>query len=159
MDFCRLRRHEVLDYVIEKYGSDRVAHIGTFGTLGARSAIRDTARALDIPLEIADAIAKSIPESITDEETGNAVNITIQSSLKESEELKAFYDDKAYKLLFETAIALQGLVRHTSSHAAGIVIAPVPLFGTVPLMRNKKNGDPLPITQVDMDDVEELGLT
>lgn len=156
MDIERLRRQEVLDYVIDKYGADRVAHIGTFGTMGAKTSIRDVCRTLGVPIDESDLISSAIPDAIVDEVTGDSLEISLENSLNDSQELRIF--QQKYPKVFEIALKLEGLPRHTSSHAAGIVIAPVPLFGSVPLMRNKKAGDSLPIAQFDMDDVEERGF-
>lgn len=156
LDICKIKRQELLDYVIEKYGAENVSHIGTFGTLGAKMALKDVARALGIPLQISDAITAAVPEAIVDEETDEAIKITIDTALAESEELRQYA--KQYPKLFSVARKLEGIARHTSSHAAGIVISPVCLDGIMPLMRNKKEGDSLPITQLDMNDVEDLGF-
>lgn len=155
-DFAPDRRRDLFKYIIDKYGIERCAHIATFGTLNPRMLIRDIGRVLDIPLEIVDQIARAVPEAITDDETGDKVHITIDNALEESPELQAWKEK--YPYLFMVAHKLEGLPRHTSVHAAGIIIAPVPLFGNLPLMRNKTEDDPLPISQFDMGDVEEYGF-
>ena len=146
MDFCYERRQEVLDYVTRKYGEDRVAQIITFGTMKARNAVRDVGRALGYPYQMCDEIAKLIPKEL---------NITIQSSLDKSRELKERYqeDDDTRKLI-NTAMALEGMPRHASTHAAGVVITKDPVSTYVPLYRN---GD-LISTQYTMTTLEELGL-
>jgi len=156
MDFCPYRRKELFQYIIDKYGIERCAHIGTFGTLNPRMLIRDIGRALDIPFEIADKIAKSIPEMITDDDSGDRISINIDNSLAESTELAEY--EKEYPYLFEVARKLEGMPRHTSVHAAGIIVSPMPLLEEMPLMRNKAPEDPLPITMLDMGDVEDLGF-
>lgn len=156
LDFPKNRRKEVFQHIIDKYGIDHCAHIVTFSTLKTKMLLRDICRAIDIPLEEADLIAGAVPDTITDESTGDRVDITIEVALEESEDLQAWRDK--YPWLFEVAAKLQGLPRHTSVHAGGIVIAPMPMFGEIPLMRNKNEDDQLPITQLDMDDVEALGF-
>ena len=146
MDFCYERRQEVLDYVTSKYGADRVAQIITFGTMKARNAVRDVGRALGYPYAMCDEIAKMIPREL---------NITIQSSLEKNKELKMRYDaDQDVKKLIDTAMALEGMPRHASTHAAGVVITKDPVSTYVPLYRN---GD-LISTQYTMVTLEELGL-
>lgn len=155
-DFAPARRKELFQYIINKYGIERCAHIATFGTFHPRMLIRDICRTLEIPLDEADAIAKSVPEMITDDDTGDRIQITIDNALEESEELANWA--KKYPYLFTIAKKLEGLPRHTSVHAAGIIIAPIELFGVMPLMRNKAKDDPLPVSMFDMGDVEELGF-
>jgi DNA polymerase-3 subunit alpha len=155
-DFAPDRRKDLFQYIIDKYGIERCAHIATFGTLHPRMLVRDICRALEIPLDEADAIAKSIPEMMTDNDTGDKINITIDNALEESEELAKWAEK--YPYLFTVARKLEGLPRHTSVHAAGIIIAPIKLFGVMPLMRNKAKDDPLPVSMFDMGDVEELGF-
>ncbi|WP_437229988.1 DNA polymerase III subunit alpha [Planctomicrobium sp. SH661] len=146
MDFCRDRREMVLNYVKEKYGHANVAQIGTFGTLKAKAAIRDVARALSIPLKRADEIAKMVPETL---------NIKLKDALKESAELKEQYDsDPQVKELITFAIALEGLAKSAGTHAAGVVIADRPLQEYVPLQRISGKEDVL--TQ--WTEVEKAGL-
>lgn len=146
MDFCYERRQEVLDYVTQKYGENRVAQIITFGTMKARNAVRDVGRALGYPYAMCDEIAKLIPKEL---------NITIESSLEKSKELKMRYDeDDEVRKLIDTAITLEGMPRHASTHAAGVVITKDPVSTYVPLYRN---GD-LISTQYTMVTLEELGL-
>jgi len=146
MDFCYERRQEVLDYVEKKYGFDRVAQIITFGTMKARNAVRDVGRALGYSYAMCDEIAKMIPREL---------NITIESSLEKNKELKQRYDlDQDTKKLIDTAMALEGMPRHASTHAAGVVITKDPVSTYVPLYRN---GD-LISTQYTMTTLEELGL-
>ena len=146
MDFCYERRQEVLDYVTEKYGEDRVAQIITFGTMKARNAVRDVGRALGYPYAMCDEIAKMIPREL---------NITIKSALDKNRELKERYsEDEETRKLINTAIALEGMPRHASTHAAGVVITKDPVSTYVPLYRN---GD-LISTQYTMTTLEELGL-
>lgn len=146
MDFCYERRQEVLDYVTEKYGADRVAQIITFGTMKARNAVRDVGRALGYPYAMCDEIAKMIPREM---------NITIESSLQKNRELRERYEaDEDTRKLINTAMALEGMPRHASTHAAGVVITKDPVSTYVPLYRN---GD-LISTQYTMTTLEELGL-
>lgn len=146
VDFCYERREEVIDYVINKYGSDHVAQIVTFGTLAARAALRDVGRAMGLPYALVDNVAKKIPRSI---------GMTIEKALEESEDLKAAYDsDEQVKALVDTSKSVEGMPRHASTHAAGIVITDKPVSDYVPLARN----DESIVTQFTMTTIEELGL-
>ena len=146
IDFCYERREEVIEYVIEKYGSENVAQIVTFGTMAARGAIRDVGRALDLSYGRVDYIAKQVPTEL---------NMTIKKALDVSEPLKKEYsEDLEVKNLIDTALKVEGLPRHTSTHAAGVVISKDPLTEYVPLTRN---GDII-ATQFNMIELEELGL-
>ncbi len=146
IDFCIERRQEVIDYVVEKYGKANVAQIITFGTMGAKQAVRDCARVLSLPYAEADRIAKLIP---------NELKITIARALEISSELKAIYDNDAQmKEMLDIAMALEGTPRHASTHAAGVVICEKPVTDYVPLSRN---GDVI-TTQFDMDTLQNLGL-
>ena len=146
IDFCIRRRQEVIDYVTRKYGADHVAQIVTFGTLKARAAVRDVARAMSFPYAEADAIAKQVPF---------ALNMTLENALVLSKPLKDMYDgDERVKTLIDTAMALEGMPRNSSTHAAGVVITRKPVFEYVPLATN----DDLPVTQYTMVTLEELGL-
>ncbi len=148
IDFCKERRQEVIDYVIRKYGSDRVAQIAAFGTMAARGAVRDVGRALGIPYSICDTAAKLIPFE------QNAA-VSIEKALKVSKDLKAFYDtDPQIKRLLDTAAALEGTPRHTTTHAAGVVITEKPVSEYVPLAKN----DEAVVTQFTMTTLDELGL-
>ncbi|MDR3091592.1 MAG: DNA polymerase III subunit alpha [Clostridiales bacterium] len=146
IDFCFERRQEVIDYVISKYGQDKVAQIITFGTMAARAAIRDTARALGMPYSFADRAAKLIPHTL---------GITIEGALDASPELFDLYkkEDDARRLI-DMAKRLEGLPRHASTHAAGVVIVPEPIMEYVPLNVN----DGVVTTQFPMGTIEELGL-
>lgn len=147
IDFCFERRQEVIDYVVRKYGSDRVAQIITFGTMAARAAIRDVGRALNMPYGEVDVVAKQIPMEI---------GMTINRALEVNTELKKNYDeDLRVKKLIDTAKALEGLTRHASIHAAGVVITNKPVVYYVPL---QKNEDESITTQFTMGLLEELGL-
>ncbi len=146
IDFCIRRRQEVIDYVTQKYGADHVAQIVTFGTLKARAAVRDVARALSFPYAEADAIAKQVPF---------ALNMTLENALKLSKPLKEQYDsNERVRTLIDTAMALEGMPRNASTHAAGVVITRKPVYEYVPLATN----DDLPVTQYTMVTLEELGL-
>ena len=146
VDFCYERRQEVIDYVIDKYGSDHVAQIITFGTMAARAAIRDVGRAMGMPYATVDNVAKKIPRTL---------GITIEKALLESEELKALYDgDEQIKSLIDTAKSVEGMPRNSSTHAAGIVITDKPVSDYVPLAKN----DESVVTQFTMTTIEELGL-
>ncbi|MBQ4573304.1 MAG: DNA polymerase III subunit alpha [Clostridia bacterium] len=146
VDFCYERRQEVIDYVIDKYGSDHVAQIITFGTMAARAAIRDVGRAMGMPYATVDNVAKKIPRTL---------GITIEKALTESEELKALYEsDEKIKDLINTAKSVEGMPRNSSTHAAGIVITDKPVSDYVPLAKN----DESVVTQFTMTTIEELGL-
>lgn len=146
IDFCYERRQEVIEYVVRKYGSDRVAQIITFGTMAARGAIRDVGRALDISYQEVDTIAKQIPFE---------VHMTINRALEMNHELKRMYDeDERVKELIDTAIALEGLPRHSSTHAAGVVISKDPVTDLVPIQKT----DEAITTQFPMTTLEELGI-
>ncbi len=145
-DFCYERRQEVIDYVVDKYGVDNVSQIITFGTMAARACIRDVGRALDYSYAEVDRIAKMIPQML---------GITIEKALQVNSELKQLYDeDERCQYLIDIAKRLEGLPRHTSTHAAGVVIASEPLVNFVPL---QKNEDSI-VTQFTMGSLEELGL-
>ncbi len=146
IDFCYERRQEVIDYVVRKYGEDRVAQIITFGTMAARAAIRDVGRALDIPYGEVDQVAKMIPFQI---------GMTIDKALEVNPELKVRYeeDERAAELI-DTAKLLEGMPRHASTHAAGVVISKDPITEYVPLQKN----DESITTQFTMGLLEELGL-
>jgi DNA polymerase-3 subunit alpha len=147
VDFCYERRQEVIDYVVEKYGKDQVVQIVTFGTMAARMVIRDVGRVLDIPYAKVDAIAKMIP---------NELNITIEKALKMSQDLKAAYQtDAEVKYLIDMSLKLEGLPRHSSMHAAGVVIGQKALDEYVPLSRASEDAI---TTQFTMTTIEELGL-
>jgi len=147
VDFCFERRGEVIDYVTEKYGKDKVAQIITFGTMAARNVIRDVGRVLDMPYGAVDSIAKMIP---------NELNITIDKALAANNELRRAYDtDTQIRYLIDMARRLEGLPRHTSMHAAGVVICKDPVMDHVPLARGS---DGSVVTQYVMTTLEELGL-
>ena len=146
IDFCVNRRGEVIDYVTEKYGKDHVAQIVTFGTMAARAAIRDVGRALNVSYAETDAVAKQVPA---------ALNMTLDEALRLSKPLKEFYDtDPRLHQLIDTARALEGMPRHASTHAAGVVITERPLYEYVPLAKN----DESVVCQFPMTTLEELGL-
>jgi len=148
IDFCKERRPEVISYVAEKYGKDHVAQIITFGTMAAKAAIRDVGRALDIPYAEVDRIAKLVP---------NTLNISIDEAMKAEPKLKELYDsDERYRELIDIARRLEGLSRHASTHAAGVVISPEPLTQYAPLYKNPT--DETVTTQFDMGAVEKIGL-
>lgn len=146
VDFCTERRQEVIDYVVRKYGDDHVAQIITFGTMAAKGAIRDVARAMAIPYSVADNVAKLVP---------NELHITLKKALEMSGELKTRYDtDYEVHKLIDTAMAIEGTPRHASKHAAGVVITEKPVNEYVPLAKN----DDAVVTQYTMTTLEELGL-
>ncbi len=147
VDFCFERRQEVIDYVVRKYGKDRVVQIVTFGTLAARGVIRDVGRVLDMPYAQVDAIAKMIPQEL---------NITIDKALEMNPELRRAYEEQEdITRLIDTAKRLEGLPRHTSMHAAGVVISQKRVDEYVPLSRAQ---DGSITTQFTMTTLEELGL-
>ena len=146
IDFCIRRRQEVMDYVARKYGADHVAQIVTFGTMAARGAIRDVARALNIPYADADAVAKQVPATL---------HITLKDALRLSKPLRDLYEgEERIKELVDTAMAIEGMPRHASTHAAGVVITRLPVADYVPLAKN----DESVVTQYTMVTLEELGL-
>ncbi len=147
VDFCFERRQEVIDYVVRKYGKDRVVQIVTFGTLAARGVIRDVGRVMDLPYAMVDSIAKMVPQEL---------NITIDKALEVNSEFKKIYDeDEQIHLLIDMSRRLEGLPRHTSMHAAGVVISQKAVDEYVPLSRA---GDGSITTQFTMTTLEELGL-
>lgn len=146
VDFCYERRQEVIDYVNRKYGHDHVAQIVTFGTMAARNAIRDVGRVLGIPYQAVDKVAKLVPMEL---------KMTLTHALEVSSELRKMYDgDPQIKELIDTALKVEGMPRHASTHAAGVVITPEAADEFVPLATN----DGLPVTQFNMVEIEELGL-
>ncbi len=150
IDFCYERRPEVIEYVMDKYGRDHVVQIVTFGTMAARNAIRDVGRVLDLPYNYVDVIAKQIPMP------QQGQKMTIAEALKVNPELKAMYDsDEQAKHLIDMSMRLEGLPRHTSMHAAGVLISPKPVDEYVPL---SKASDGTITTQYTMTTLEELGL-
>ena len=147
VDFCYERRQEVIDYVVQKYGKERVVQIVTFGTLAARNAIRDVGRALDLSYATCDTVAKMIPQEL---------NITIDRALEVNPDLKRAYEsDEQIRFLIDMSRRLEGLPRHTSMHAAGVVISKQDIDEIVPL---SKGSDGAVTTQYNMVQLEELGL-
>ena len=145
-DFCQERRGEVIEYVMQKYGTDHVAQIATFGTMAARGAIRDVGRALNFSYAETDIVAKLVP---------GTPHITLDEALQVSPKLKEMYDgDERVRQLIDTAKSLEGMPRNTSTHAAGVVITAEPVCNYVPLSRN----DDTIVTQYTMTTIEELGL-
>nr|MDA8388473.1 DNA polymerase III subunit alpha [Nitrospiraceae bacterium] len=148
VDFCRDRRQEIINYVSERYGREHVAQIITFGTLGAKAAIRDVGRALDVPYQEVDRIAKLVPEG---------PNISIEYAIEAEPALGGLYNgDPKVRELIDIARRLEGLCRHASTHAAGIVISPDPLTNLVPLYKNPTDGSIT--TQFDMGSIDKMGL-
>ena len=149
MDFGDTRRDEVVDYVRRKYGDDRVAQIVTFGTMAARGAIRDVGRVMNMPYAEVDAVAKQVPSGPQN------LHITLDEALRLSKPLKELYDgDPQVKKLIDTAKSLEGVPRHASTHAAGVVITKNPVVDYVPLATN----DDTVVCQYTMTTLEELGL-
>ena len=153
-DFADDRREEIIRYTVAKYGRDRVAQICTFGTLGAKAALRDSGRALGMDYAAADRVARMVPETL---------NITLEDALSHSRELAAAYEtEAAVRELVDTARKLEGVARHASTHAAGVVISREPLTEVVPLQRaTKKDTDDetgVPTTQYAMAEIEKIGL-
>ena len=147
VDFCYERRPEVIDYVMRKYGKDRVVQIVTFGTLAAKGVIKDVGRVMDIPYSKTDSISKMIP---------NDIGMTIDKALEANNEFKSLYEsDPEVRTLIDTCKRLEGLPRHTSMHAAGVVIGSRPIDEFVPLSRAS---DGTLVTQFTMTTIEELGL-
>ncbi len=147
IDFCMRRRGEVIDYVRQKYGEQNVAQIITFGTMAAKAALKDVGRALDMPYGDVDRLAKLVP---------NQLNIALEDALKDPSPLAVQRDkDERVKELIEVALRLEGLARHASTHAAGVVISPRPLMEIVPLYRSSRDEI---TTQYDMNALERIGL-
>src|SRR5262245_54556102 len=147
IDFCERRRGEVIEYVTRKYGREQVAQIITFGTMKARAVVRDVARVMDIPYADADKVAKAVPP---------ALDMTLEKALAESPALKEMEQkDERVKELLAVARRLEGMTRHASVHAAGVVIAPRPLTEFVPLYKSQKDEI---VTQWAMKEVERVGL-
>jgi DNA polymerase-3 subunit alpha len=147
IDFCMRRRGEVIDYVRQKYGDKSVAQIITFGTMAAKAVLKDAGRALDMPYGEVDRLAKMVPTTL---------NISLEDALKQSPQLDSMREkDERVKELIEVALRLEGLARHASTHAAGVVISPRPLTEIVPLY--KSNKDEIS-TQYDMNALERIGL-
>lgn len=147
VDFCFERRQEVIDYVVRKYGKECVTQIVTFGTLAARGVIRDVGRVMDMPYAFVDSISKNVPTEL---------GITIQKALKMNPDLRKIYEeDESVKKLIDMSMRLEGLPRHTSTHAAGVVISQKPMDEYVPLSRGT---DGMITTQFTMTTLEELGL-
>ena len=148
IDFCIDGREKVIDYIKDKYGHDSVAQIITFGTMKAKSVLRDVGRVLGMSYGEVDRIAKLVP---------NELNITLERALKLNPELRQISSSSpTHKNLIEYSQILEGCHRHASTHAAGVVIAPGPLTDYVPLFQNSSTGDVA--TQVDMNGLEDLGL-
>ena len=146
VDFCYERRQEVIDYVNEKYGRDHVAQIVTFGTMAARAAVRDVGRVMGMSYQDVDRVAKLIPMEL---------KMTLKKALEVSPDLKALYDaDSQVHELIDTSLKVEGMPRHASTHAAGVVITREPATEYVPLSTN----DGLPVTQFNMVEIERLGL-
>lgn len=146
VDFCYERRQEVIDYVNEKYGRDHVAQIVTFGTMAARAAVRDVGRVMGMTYQDVDRVAKLIPMEL---------KMTLKKALEVSPDLKALYDgDNQVHELIDTSLKVEGMPRHASTHAAGVVITCEPATEYVPLSTN----DGLPVTQFNMVEIERLGL-
>ncbi len=145
-DFCYRRRNEVIEYVREKYGNDNVSQITTFGTMAARAVVRDVGRALGMSYSTVDEVAKLIPREL---------DITLNKALERAQELKALYEsDREITKLIDISIALEGMPRHASTHAAGVVITEKPTREYVPVSVN----DDMPLTQFGMETVADLGL-
>ena len=147
IDFCMRRRGEVIEYVTQKYGRENVAQIITFGTMAAKAAIKDVGRAMDIPYGEVDRLAKLVP---------NKLNISLDEALAEAPQLKAAVNgDEKLKDLMSVALRLEGLARHASTHAAGVVISPRPLTDVVPVYKTSRDEI---TTQYDMNALERVGL-
>lgn len=146
IDFCYERRQEVIDYVIKRYGSERVSQIVTFGTMAAKAAVRDVVRVLDMPYSAGDSISKLIPF---------APHITLKGAMEASSELKELYEsDKVTREIIDTAMSIEGMPRNTSTHAAGVVICDAPVSDYVPIVAR----DGVTATQYTMTGLEQVGL-
>ncbi|MBN1866225.1 DNA polymerase III subunit alpha [Candidatus Sumerlaeota bacterium] len=148
IDFCPLRREEVVRYVRDKYGADNVANIITFGTLKAKAAVRDAGRVTNVPLNVVDRVAKMIPDG---------PKVTMRKALEESHDLKELYSsDPQIQALIDRATTIEGAIRQPGMHAAGVVISREPLIETLPLYQQSGKGEIL--TQYNMIEVEQIGL-
>lgn len=146
IDFCYVRRHEVIEYVIRKYGADHVAQIVTFGTMAAKAAIRDVGRVMGIAYAVVDSVAKAVPTDL---------GITLEKAIEQSPQLNQMYAENwQIRELLDMAMKLEGMPRHTSTHAAGVVITKDPVDSYVPLSTN----DDAVVTQYTMTTLDELGL-
>ncbi len=146
IDFCYEKRQKVIDYVVEKYGSERVAQIITFGTMAAKAAVKDVGRVMELPYQLTDTVSKLIPFDI---------HGTLDKALNSSAELKELYmSDKRVHELIDTAKKIEGMPRHASTHAAGVVISDAPVSDYVPVQKN----DESVVTQYPMNILESLGL-
>ncbi|MBO5237642.1 MAG: DNA polymerase III subunit alpha [Lachnospiraceae bacterium] len=147
IDFCYVRRQEVIDYVVEKYGKEKVVQIVTFGTMKARAVLRDVGRVLDLPYALVDSVAKAVPRDL---------NMTLELALQVSPDMRKMYEeDEQIRYLIDMSKKLEGLPRNTSMHAAGVVIGQEPIDEYVPL---SKGGDDAITTQFTMTTIEQLGL-
>lgn len=150
IDFCYVRRQEVIDYVVQKYGKEKVVQIVTFGTMKARAVLRDVGRVLDLPYALVDSVAKAVPRD------SQTLNMTLDLALQVSPDMKKLYEeDEQIHYLIDMARKLEGLPRNTSMHAAGVVIGQEPIEEYVPL---SKGGDDAITTQFTMTTIEQLGL-
>ena len=151
IDFSVAGRESVIRYVTEKYGEDRVAQIGTFGTMAGKAAIRDVGRVLDIPIAEVDPIAKMVP-------VFQGKTVPLEKSMEQVSELRQIYEsDPRYRELIDTAVRLEGITRSVGTHAAGVVIAPEPIVNYVPLQRGTTDKSTT-VTQYEMTAIQELGL-
>src|SRR4029079_17084049 len=148
IDFCERRRGEVIEYVTRKYGRENVAQIITFGTMKAKAVVKDVGRALEMPFADVDKVAKQIPA---------ALDMTLEKALEESEPLRQMeQSDPKVKELLNVARRLEGMTRHASVHAAGVVIAPKPITEYAPLYKSSR--DEITTTQWSMNEIERIGL-
>ncbi len=150
LDFCQERRGKIIDYVVEKYGEENVAHIASFGTLRARAAVKDVARVMGLAFDEADSLSKMVPER---------GDVSLADALQANSELrKRVEENPVYGELFRHAQVLEGIARHPSTHPAGVVIAPMPLQDVVPLFKPERDTGTIATTQYDMKSVEKIGL-
>ena len=152
IDIADNKRNEVIEYISNHFGKDKVAQIGTFGSMMARAAIRDTARALSYSYTIGDRLAKLVPLG------KQGFPVTIDSSLKEIKEFRKAYEEETPKKIIDLAKRIEGNARHLSKHAAGVVISPDKLINRIPLEKDSRSVEEKPITQYDMRAVEDIGL-
>ena len=152
IDIADNKRNEVIEYISNHFGKDKVAQIGTFGSMLARAAIRDTARALGYSYTIGDRLAKLVPMG------KQGFPVTIDSSLRDIKEFRDAYEEDTPKKIIDSAKRIEGNARHLSKHAAGVVISPDELVNHIPLEKDTKSEEDKPITQYDMHAVEDIGL-
>lgn len=159
LDVDASRRQEVLDWMVQRFGHDRVALIAAYASLNPRALVRDVGRSLGYPYLQVDRLSKELPQSWTDEESGEKVQATFARLYEDHPHIRALREQEENRPIFEYAEKLEGLARHASIHAGGVIVAPHSLYGSLPLMRppGQQETTRLAVSQLDMEDVEALG--